>query len=167
MITKEIERVRRAANDMQLAVRGSYGEGSDALGDLFQISNQTTFGKSEQQLLHEFDEGVMPKIVDYERRARDVLLKRRPALLDDRCHRALGVLRCARLLKLDESLRLLSHVRLGVHLERITDIAPATVDQLFIRVQPAHLQQWADRKLNQAQRTEMRATMVREALGVA
>jgi len=164
MLTKEIERVRRAAQDMQLAIRGFYGEGSEALGDIFQISNQTTLGKSEEQLLREFDEGVMPRVVEYERRARQVLLERRASLLDDRCHRALGILRSARLLKLDEALRLLSHLRLGVQLGRIQGVAPHTIDRLLVLVQPAHLQKTLGEALHQAERTEARATLIREHL---
>jgi len=164
MLTKEIERVRRAAQDMQLAIRGFYGEGSDALGDIFQISNQTTLGKSEEQLLREFDEGVMPKVVEYERRARQVLVERRVSLLDDRCFRALGILRNARLLKLDEALRLLSHLRLGVQLGRITDVEPRTIDRLLMLVQPAHLQKTLGESLHQAERTEARATLIRQHL---
>lgn len=164
MLTKEIERVRRAAQDMQLAIRGFYGEGSEALGDIFQISNQTTLGKSEEQLLQEFDEGVMPQVVEYERRARQVLLERRASLLDDRVHRALGVLRSARLLKLDEALRLLSHLRLGVLLGRIEGVEPRTIDRLLVLVQPAHLQKTLGEVLHQAERTEARATLIREQL---
>ena len=164
MLTKEIERVRRAAQDMQLAIRGFYGEGSDALGDIFQISNQTTLGKTEEQLLREFDEGVMPKVVEYERRARQVLVERRVSLLDDRCFRALGILRNARLLKLDEALRLLSHLRLGVQLGRITDVDPRTIDRLLVLVQPAHLQKTLGESLHQAERTEARATLIRQHL---
>lgn len=164
MLTKEIERVRRAAQDMQLAIRGFYGEGSEALGDIFQISNQTTLGKSEAHLLREFDEGVMPRVVEYERRARHVLVERRLSLLDDRVHRALGILRSARLLKLDEALRLLSHLRLGVQLGRIEGVDPRTIDRLLMLVQPAHLQKTLGESLHQAERAEARATLIREQL---
>ncbi|MCC6909471.1 MAG: protein arginine kinase [Phycisphaerales bacterium] len=164
MLTKEIERVRRAAQDMQLAIRGFYGEGSDALGDIFQISNQTTLGKTEEQLMREFDEGVMPRVVEYERRARQVLVERRKSLLDDRCFRALGILQNARLLKLDESLRLLSHLRLGVQVGRITGVDPQTIDRLLVLVQPAHLQKALGESLHQAERTEARATLIRQHL---
>src|SRR5262249_43928458 len=113
-LTGELEKVRRATRDMNLAVRGYYGEGSEAAGEFYQISNQTTLGKSEAQLLKEFEQEIMPQVINYERQARRLLLEKRRRLLEDRVYRALGVLRHARLLSPEEAITMLSDVRLGV-----------------------------------------------------
>jgi len=165
MLTNEIERVRRAARDMQLAIRGFYGEGSEALGDLYQISNQTTFGKTEEELLDEFDRRVIPEVITYEREARKLLLRKRCELLDDRVFRALGILQNARLLKAGEAMRLLSHLRLGIEMGRIPNVSCATVHQLILLCQPAHLQRAVGRSLNQAERSLERANVIRAQLG--
>ena len=164
MLTNEIERVRRAARDMQLAIRGFYGEGSEALGDLYQISNQTTYGKTEEELLDEFDQRVIPEVIAYEREARKLLLNKRAALLDDRVYRALGILQSARILKAGEAMRLLSHLRLGIEMGRLSHISTQTIHQLILLCQPAHLQRAVGRTLNQAERSIERATLVRTRL---
>jgi len=165
-LTNEIERVRRASRDMQLALRGSYGEGSEALGDLYQISNQTTLEKSEEELLDEFEQRLIPVVIAYERQARQVLLHKRSTFLDDRCFRALGVLRSARLLKVSEAMKLLSHVRLGVELDRIPDVSIETVNRLLLFCQTAHLQRSMGGSIPQAQRQQSRAEMFRAELTV-
>src|SRR5262245_25406924 len=115
-LTGEIEKVFRAAKDMRLAVRGLYGEGTEATGDFYQISNQTTLGKSEEDIISDFKLQVIPKIIDYEHQARRTLLNDRTVALDDKVCRALGILRSARLLASEETLFLLSHLRMGVNL---------------------------------------------------
>ncbi len=163
-LTNEIERVRRAARDMQLAIRGFYGEGSDALGDLYQISNQTTYGKTEDEILDEFDQRVIPQVIQYEREARRLLKTKRTVLLDDQVFRAVGILQNARILKASDAMRLLSHVRLGIELGRIESIDIETVNRLILLSQPAHLQRAVGRSLNQAERSRERATLMREHL---
>ena len=164
-ITNEIERVRRAAKDLHLAVRGYYGEGSESAGDFYQISNQVTLGLSEEDLLAELHDKIIPRIIDYEHHARRVLRERNQSLLDDRVHRALGVLRSARLLGAEEAMKLLSRVRLGLNLQRMCDVDAAVINRLFLQVQPAHLQQHAGRNLSPDEMRETRATVVRQALG--
>ncbi len=112
-LTGDIEKVRRAATDMNLAVRGFYGEGSEAAGDFYQLSNQTTLGRTEARVIEELERDIIPKVVEYERMARRTLLAKRKTMLEDQVHRALGTLLCARLLATDEAMQLLSHVRLG------------------------------------------------------
>ncbi len=165
-LTGEIEKVKRAAKDMHLAVRGFYGEGTESIGDFYQISNQTTLGRSEQEILGDFQYEVIPRIIDYEGAARDALLERRPAVLDDKCFRALGVLSHARLLGSEETLHLLSHLRLGVSTGRVRGIAIDRVNELFLLTQPAHLQKIAGQRLTGAERRQFRATFVRQRLGV-
>lgn len=164
-LTGEIEKVFRAAKDLRLAVRGLYGEGTEATGDFYQISNQTTLGKGEDEIIAEFKHNVIPKIIDFEHHARKVLLNDRTVALDDKVYRALGVLRSARLLPTDEVLFLLSHLRLGVNLGRIKGIDIKTVNELFLLTQPAHLQKLTGRKLEGDQRRAQRAEFVRKRLG--
>jgi protein arginine kinase len=164
-LTGEIEKVRRAARDMHLAVRGYHGEGTEAVGDLYQISNQTTLGRSEAEILEDFRGQIIPQIIEYEQTARQTLANQRPALLDDRIYRAWGVLSNARMLASDETLFLLSHLRLGVSMGRIEQVNPATINELFVLTQPAHLQRIFKRPLNGAERREYRARFVRQRLG--
>ena len=159
-LTGEIEKVRRAAREMQLAVRGMFGEGSEALGDLYQISNQTTLGRSEQEILSDFQHTVVPQIVAYEHQARQALLQQRPTQLDDRVWRAWAILTNAKLMNTDEVLSLLSHLRLGVNLGRVDTVDIRTVNELFLLTQPAHLQKLAGRQMDPAARREARAEFV-------
>jgi protein arginine kinase len=165
-LTGEIEKVRRAARDMHLAVRGLFGEGSDALGDLYQVSNQTTLGKTEDQYLNEFQNAIVPQVISYEQQARQALLKQRAALLDDRIWRAWGTLTTARVISSEEVMGFLSHLRLGVHLGRIDTVDIRTINELFLLTQPAHLQKLMGCEMDQATRREARAKLVRQKLGV-
>ncbi|MBX3381571.1 MAG: protein arginine kinase [Phycisphaeraceae bacterium] len=163
-VTGEIEKVKRAATDMNLAVRGFYGEGSDAVGDLYQISNQTTLGKPEGAVLADLQDSIIPEVIRYERHARNTLLSKRRAALEDQVFRALGALTHARLIAADESMQLLSLVRLGVVLGLIPDLSVQTVNMLFLLVQPAHLQRVLGKELDQEHRRTGRAAMIRERL---
>jgi protein arginine kinase len=163
-LTGEIEKVFRAAKEMRLAVRGLYGEGTEATGDFYQISNQTTLGKSEEDIISDFKHLVIPKIIDYEHHARRTLLNDRTLALDDKVYRALGTLRTARLMSSEEVLFLLSHLRMGVHLGRIKDVDLRTVNELFLLTQPAHLQKLQGRKLEGDIRRAARADFIRHRL---
>lgn len=163
-LTGELEKVKRAARDMTLAVRGFYGEGSDAVGDLFQISNQTTLGKAEGDILRELDKQILPEVIEYERASRRLLIERRTKMLEDQVFRALGTLRYARLLAPEEALTTLSMVRLGVLTGLIADLDEVQVTQLFVLSQPAHLQRVLGRELDQQQRREARAEFLRQRL---
>jgi protein arginine kinase len=163
-LTGEIEKVFRAAKDMRLAVRGLYGEGTEATGDFFQVSNQTTLGKTEEDIIADFKHTVIPKIIDYEHHARKTLQNERTVALDDKVFRALGVLRSARLLASEEVLFLLSHLRMGVNLGRIKDIDVRTINELFLLTQPAHLQKIQGKKLEGDHRRAARAEYIRKRL---
>ncbi|MBL8874870.1 MAG: protein arginine kinase [Phycisphaerae bacterium] len=163
-VTGEIEKVKRAATDMNLAVRGFYGEGSDAIGDLYQISNQTTLGKPEGAVLTELQDSIIPEVIQYERHARNTLLSKRRAALDDQVFRALGALTHARLIAADEAMQLLSLVRLGVVLGIIPNLSVQAVNTLFLLVQPAHLQRVLGKEMDQEHRRIGRAAMIRERL---
>ncbi len=165
-LTGEIEKVRRAARDMHLAVRGLFGEGSEAMGDLFQISNQTTLGRGEEEFLADFERTIVPQIISYEQQARQALVRHRPDQLDDRIWRAWGTLTHARVISTEEVMQLLSHLRLGVNLGRIDTVDIRTINELFLLTQPAHLQKLSGVELEQAARREARAKLIRRKLGV-
>lgn len=166
-LTGEIERVLRAAKDMNLAVRGLFGEGTEATGDFFQVSNQVTIGRTESDIVNEFRTVVVPRIVDYERLARQALLDEKSRALDDRIFRSYGALRHARTISSEETLLHLSHLRLGVHVGRIKDIPIETLNQLFLEIQPAHLQKTHGGKLTGELRSAARADLIRKRLGTA
>jgi protein arginine kinase len=162
--TGEIERVFRAAKDMRLAVRGLYGEGSDPIGDFFQLSNQTTLGKSEEQIIDELATQAVEPIIEYERRARQKLLEDKLVSLDDKIFRARGIMENARLISSEETLYMLSYIRLGIHLNRIKNINLKTVNRLFLLTQPAHLQNIFQETLDASARDRARAEFIRKEL---
>ncbi len=166
-LTNELERVRRAAKELHLAIRGFHGEGSESAGDLYQVSNQVTLGLVEEDLLEQFECRLVPRLVEYELHARDVLLNDGALVLEDRVHRAVATLRSARLLGLEESMKLLSRVRLGLLLGRLdpaTGIDADTVARLLLEVQPGHLQVATGLDEPTPERVrEARATLVRTA----
>jgi len=164
-LTNEIEKVFRAAKEMRLAVRGLYGEGTEATGDFYQVSNQTTLGKSEDDIINDFKQFVIPKILDYEHQARRTLLTDKTAALDDKIFRALGTLRSARLMGSEETLSFLSHLRMGINLGRVKDVDIRTLNELFLMTQPAHLQKLQGKKLDGDFRRAARAEYIRHRLG--
>ncbi|CAN5506609.1 protein arginine kinase [soil metagenome] len=164
-LTGEIEKVFRAAKDMRLAVRGLYGEGTEATGDLYQISNQTTLGKAEDEIVSDFKHLVIPKIIDYEVHARKSLITNQTAALDDKVYRAVGLLKSARLIASEETLFLLSHLRMGVNLGCVKGIDLQTINELMQQTQPAHLQKILGKKLEGDARRSARADYIRHRLG--
>jgi len=163
-LTGELEKVQRAAKAMSLAVRGYMGEGSDASGDFFQISNQTTLGKPEREILADFETRVIPQVVSYEREAREQLITKRRLFLEDQVHRSLGILRSARLLKADEAMALISSARLGAA-AGLHSVPLGTLNELSVLVQPGHLQRHIGRAMDQSTRRAARAAACREILG--
>lgn len=165
-ITKEIEKVFRALQKIQLAVRGLYGEGSQASGDFYQISNNVTLGKTEQDLINNL-EIVVPQILQYERKARRDLLGDKTQSLQDRISRAYGVLRTAKTISSEETMHLLSKIRMGVNLKLIEDLGIEKVNALFIHTQPAHLQKIERQTLDSEERNIARANYLRQQLRAA
>lgn len=162
-LTKQIEKVFRALQKINLAVRGLHGEGSRAFGDLYQISNQVTLGKSEPKILSEIGE-VIQTILDYERKARNALLKERRQAEQDRVARAIGTLGSATMITSEETMELLSAVRLGIHQRLIEDLPATTVNQLFIHTQAAHLQKLMGQPLDGEERNAARAKYLKAKL---
>lgn len=163
VITKQIEKVFRALQKINLAVRGLYGEGSRASGDFYQISNQVTLGKPEATILTEIRE-VVPQIIAYERQARTTLSRDNRVQLQDRIARAYGTLCSATIMTSEETMDLLSSVRLGVNLGLLEDVTIATVNELFIQTQPAHLQKLMGTSLDGEERNSARARYLRSRL---
>jgi protein arginine kinase len=165
-MTKEIEKVFRALQKIQLAVRGLYGEGSQASGDFYQISNNVTLGKTEQDLINNL-ELVVPTILQYERKARGDLMGDKTQSLQDRISRAYGVLRTAKTISSEETMHLLSKIRMGVNLKLIEDLGIDKVNALFIHTQPAHLQKIERQTLDSEERNIARASYLRRQLRAA
>jgi len=161
--TKQIDKVFRALQKINLAVRGLYGEGTQAFGDFYQISNQQTLGKSEQELIRNLTE-VIPQIIDYERKARQQLVNERRQHLHDQVSRAYGALKTAYTISSEETMQLLSSVRMGINLGLIDDLEIPTVNELFIHTQPAHLQKIQGAPLEVDERNVARASYLRRRL---
>lgn len=163
VMTREVQKVFQALQKISLAVRGLYGEGTQAMGDFYQISNQVTLGKSEAQLIKNLKD-VVPNIIAYERRVRQALIKDNRAALHDKIARAYGTLRSAQSISSEETMDLLSSVRMGVNLGLIDDLSIPTVNELFIHTQPAHLQKLRKITLDSADRNAARAAYLRQRL---
>jgi protein arginine kinase len=164
LVTNEMDKVARSLKKANLTVRGLYGEGSKILGDLFQISNRITLGKSEEELLAKMTE-LIPQIIAYEQQARDYLLNNRRDLILDRCSRALGVLKTARTIDNAETIHHLSSLRMGIHTGLLEGIDIATVNSLLLYIQPAHLQKIQGSQLSSADQDVVRATFIRQSIG--
>jgi protein arginine kinase len=163
VMTKQIEKVFQAVNKINLAVRGFYGEGTQALGDFYQISNQITLGQSEEDILHTITDHV-PQIIKFERNVRETLITENRIGLEDRVWRAFGMLERARLITSEETMDYLSAVRMGVNLGLIDRLPISVVNELFILTQPAHLQKLRGCELDTPERDENRAEYVRQKL---
>lgn len=163
--TKHIEKVFQAGGKMNLAVRGLYGEGTHASGDFYQISNQVALGLSESDVFERLNR-VVPQFIAYERRVRDALLENDSAALEDRVWRAYATLRAARTITSEETLEMLSAIRLGVNLAVLPgDLTIEMLNDLFITSQPAHLQKFATGPQEPKARDIARATLLRKRLG--
>jgi len=163
VITRQIEKVFKSLQKINLAVRGLYGEGSQATGDFYQISNQITLGLTEEELTKMVGD-VVPMLIDYERQAREFLIRESHQTLHDRVSRAFGILRTAQTISSEETLHLLSSVRMGINLGLIGELEIPTVNKLFIHTQPAHLQKMSGLELDTSDRNVERATYLRQHL---
>jgi len=164
VMTKEVEKVFQAVSKINLAVRGLYGEGTQASGDFYQISNQVTLGKSESAVIDNIKR-VVPRIILYERNVREHLMTESRVSLEDKVFRAYGILRNARSITSEETTNLLSALRMGVTLGLIEDLGRDQVNELFVLTQPGHLQKAEGRELDPRERDEQRAEFIRSRLG--
>jgi len=190
-ITGQIEKFFNAARAMNLAVRGLFGEGTEAAGDFYQISNQITLGLSEADIVSQFENAIIPEIIEYENAARNQLLLKEIDLLDDKISRAMALLKNAHLISSQEALFLLSHLRLGINMhehmgastpaiERLCTLVSAgsnrdtdnpqepsiitIINRLFMLTLPAHLQLNYGKPLDPTHRDVLRAKIIRSAL---
>ena len=163
VMTKQINRVLHAITKLGLTARGLYGEGTEATGNFFQLSNQVSLGVSEEEILESL-ERLIQQVVGQEEAARKALLQQSKEPLEDRIWRAHGTLKSAHLITSNETVELLSLVRLGCDLGMIPTLEPGTVNRLFIQTQPAHLQKLEGRALSPSERDVRRAKLLRESL---
>jgi len=184
-MTEQIEKFLNAAKDLDLAVRGLFGEGTEATGDFYQLSNQVTLGIDEKEMIERFEKQVIPEVVEFEHAARKKLLLSQSSLLDDKISRAMALLKSAHLISSQEALLLLSHLRLGINMhEHMGALTPGiesiyalaageggeeklsirTINRLFMLTLPAHLQVNSGKLLDPSDRDALRAKIIRSAL---
>jgi protein arginine kinase len=163
VLSEQINQIIQAVNKLGLAVRGLYGEGTEALGNVFQVSNQMTLGEAESDIVERLNK-VLAQIIEHEENARAMLLEKKPKSVYNHIGRAYGVLANAHSISSKETMNLLSLMRLGVDLGLFTDVERWLVDELFIVTQPAHLQKRFSEKLSAEERDLLRADMLRERL---
>jgi protein arginine kinase len=165
-LTREIENVITRISKVGLMVRGFYGEGTDVLGNLFQISNQTTLGRTEEEIIDSLAK-VSKQIIEYEKGAQETLMKDAPEQIEDKVWRSYGILSNARVLASNEVMNLLSAMRLGLSLELIDRFDYKMLNELLIITQPAHLQKYVGREMDVTERDMIRAELVRQRFGDA
>ena len=187
-MTGQIEKFFNAAKDMNLAVRGLFGEGTEAASDLYQLSNQATLGVTESEIVSRFEKTIIPEIIEYENGARSQLLSKQSDVLDDKISRAMALLQNAHLISSQEALFLLSHLRLGINMhdhmgastpaieklraicgagndpDKASTLSIATINRLFMLTLPAHLQLNYGQPLDSTHRDALRAQIIRSAL---
>lgn len=164
VLAEDINRCITAANKLGLAVRGLYGEGTEALGNVFQVSNQMTLGESEAEIVERLNKVVL-QIVENEENARLKVLETNPKMLLNHIGRAYGILSYAHSISSKETKNLLSLLRLGVDLGLFPHEHRASVDELFIVTEPAHIQRRYEGKKSAEERDVLRADLLRERLG--
>ncbi|HLR72498.1 MAG TPA: protein arginine kinase [Pseudogracilibacillus sp.] len=163
VITKKISKMIPVINQLGFVVRGIYGEGSDAIGNVFQISNQITLGKSEEDIVEDL-ESIIAKLVEQERDARNHLLKRSEIRLENQIFRSYGILKHSRIMESTEAASRISNVRLGIDLGIIKNISHSILNELMVLTQPGFLQHYAQKTLTSSERDVLRATLIRERL---
>lgn len=162
-MTNQLKKVLQTLGQLGLAVRGVYGEGTEILGNLVQISNQLTLGQSEEYIINNL-KGLTEQIINKEKQIRKTLMEKNRIMLEDKICRAYGLLTGARILSSKEFMKLLSDVRLGVDLGIIKEIKRETLDELMLEYQPATLQKKAGRQLSDIERDVLRSQLIREKL---
>jgi protein arginine kinase len=163
VLAEQINPIIQSVNKLGLAVRGLYGEGTEALGNVFQVSNQMTLGESESAIVERLEK-VLAQIIEHEENARATLLEKKPKMVFNHIGRAYGILANAHSISSKETMNLLSLMRVGVDVGLFPGVDRALVDELFILTQPAHLQKQHSEKLSAEERDLLRADMVRERL---
>ncbi|WP_207952385.1 protein arginine kinase [Paenibacillus turpanensis] len=163
VLTQQMNRILTAITQVGLAVRGIYGEGSEATGNIFQVSNQITLGQSEQEIIDNLH-SVAKQIIDHERAAREKLMQDSKTRIIDRVKRSYGILKHAAIMDSKEAAQRLSDIRLGIDLSIINDVNTNTMNELMVMTQPGFLQQHFKTKLSPDDRDLCRAQLIREKL---
>lgn len=163
VLTQEIGKVLQGISQVGLTFRGLYGEGSEVVGNFFQISNQTTLGKTEEDLIDHLQK-IVQQVVQYEKQARSVLLRDARTVIEDKVWRAYGLLRFARSISFEEVMNLLSGVRLGLGLKLLPGVRVYTLNQIMIFTQSAHLEKLAGTTLPAGDADTYRASYIRGLL---
>lgn len=163
VLTKQIDRVLRGISQVGLYIRGMYGEGSEVMGNFFQISNQATLGRSEEDIIESL-ENVTKQIIEYETKARETLRETAEFQVVDKIWRAYGIMKNARLITSDEVTNLSSALRLGVSMGVMDRVDIRVLNELLVFTQPAHLQKLLGREMDPEERDFHRAAYVRERL---
>jgi len=165
VMTTQINRVLAAIAKLSFTTRGLYGEGTQATGNFFQVSNQVSLGHSEGDIIENIN-GLIRQIIEQESQARETMLSRNRAVLEDRVNRSFGILKSAHIITSQETIELLSMVRLGCDLGVVKDLNRSSINELFITTQPAHLQKLESKKLSSQERDVKRAELIRSKLKV-
>jgi protein arginine kinase len=163
VLAEQINPIIQSVNKLGLAVRGLYGEGTEALGNVFQVSNQMTLGESENAIVERLEK-VLAQIIEHEENARASLLEKQPKMVYNHIGRAYGILANAHVISSKETMNLLSLLRLGVDAGQFPGADRSLADELFVLTQPAHLQRQHAEKLSAEERDLLRADMLRERL---
>lgn len=163
VLAEQINPIIQSVNKLGLAVRGLYGEGTEALGNVFQVSNQMTLGESETMIVERLEK-VLAQIIEHEENARQTLMEKKSKMVYNHIGRAYGILANAHSISSKETMNLLSLMRLGVDVNVFPGTDRSLVDELFILTQPAHLQKQHSEKLSAEERDLLRADMMRERL---
>jgi protein arginine kinase len=163
VLAEQINPIIQSVNKLGLAVRGLYGEGTEALGNVFQVSNQMTLGESESVIVERLEK-VLAQIIEHEENARQKLLEKKPKVVYNHIGRAYGILAHGHSISSKEAMNLLSLLRLGMDMELFPGAPRVMVDELFLTTQPAHLQKQVSDKLSAEERDLIRADMVRDRL---
>ena len=166
VMTRQIDSVLAAIAKLSFNTRGLYGEGTQALGNFFQISNQVSLGHGEEEIIGNIN-GIIRQIIEQEHQARELMFSKNKSFLEDKINRSFGILKSAYIISSQETIELLSLVRLGLDLGLIKHIDRERLNDLFISTQPAHLQKIEDKKLTSEERDVKRAEIIRKRLGVA
>ncbi|TMN22355.1 protein arginine kinase [Lentibacillus cibarius] len=161
--TQQINRMIPAINQLGLVVRGIYGEGSEAKGNVFQISNQITLGKSEEDIVEDL-QSVAGQLIEQERKARNRIMEQSAKRLEDRIYRSYGILAYSRIIESKEAASCLSDVRLGIDLGVIENVSRSILNELMVLTQPGFLQQYAKKSLAPNERDVLRASLIRERI---
>lgn len=161
--TDQIKNVLATVSKLGLTVRGLYGEGTEAAGNLFQISNQVTLGHTENEIIQNLV-SITRQLLQQERTSREALYKERREQLEDRIGRSYGILRHARIISSDEAMKRFSDVRLGIDLGIIKDVTPQLITELMVLTRPAFLIKMAGKDIPTFERDVSRATIIRQKL---